>query len=37
MMQPLSILVLVALFFPLIIDPRKKARKLVASSGSNVR
>ncbi len=36
MMQPLSILVLVALFFPLIIDPRKKTRKLVASGGSNL-
>jgi OFA family oxalate/formate antiporter-like MFS transporter len=36
MMQPLSILVLVALFFPLIIDPRKKERKLVAGGGSNL-
>ena len=37
-MQPLSVLVLVALFFPMIIDPRKKMRKvLVVSGGSDVR
>jgi hypothetical protein len=36
MMQPLSVLVLVALFFPLIIDPRKKERKLVASGPPNL-
>ena len=37
MMQPLSVLVLVALFFPMIIDPRKKPRKLIASGGPDLR
>jgi OFA family oxalate/formate antiporter-like MFS transporter len=36
MMQPLSVLALVALFFPMIIDPRRKERKLVAGARPNV-